>query len=65
MSYFQRLTGTRRRQSKARYGKRRLRFEGLEKRMLMALAAGDFDNDGIEDLAVGVPDEDYLSPDGL
>lgn len=40
---------------------RRGRVEHLEDRWLMAVVHGDFNNDGFQDMAVGVPGEDVGS----
>jgi hypothetical protein len=42
---------------------RRFRFESLEARAMLTTATGDFNGDGRDDLAVGVPNEDL--PDGM
>jgi hypothetical protein len=39
------------------FGKKRLRLELLESRALMSIVTGDFNGDGLEDMAVGAPGE--------
>ena len=50
-----------RRDRKQKSRGRRLRLETLESRQLLTSVQGDFDNDGFDDLAIGVPYEDIGS----
>jgi len=47
--------------ARAPRGRKALRFEPMEPRMMLSTVSGDFNGDGRDDLAIGVPFEDVGS----
>src|SRR5687768_11044672 len=68
-SWFYKLCSPGRSRLRGPYGRkpgriRRLLFDRLEARNLLAVIAGDFNGDGVDDLAIGMPDEDVGTVQG-